>query len=298
MVVEEPENHLHPQLRAGLLSYLRSVVHARPEIQMVLSTHSPEMISACPPDELVVLRRMNSGERVARTVAAVPMHDRKRTLRMATLHLDGTRSASFFAPRLVLVEGVADAILLRSIAKAWATRSTEQEAVIDALTIHIVGSKIGRWTLDLLATRGYELVERLAILSDTDAREDVEHSPPAWLGDFDPEVVGAFFSSPTLEPSLVPGNESLVAGVLDELSIARTGEVTASKVDQIFQNEGRARKAEFAIALADTLSSNIEELIVPTHIEELLSFLLSDLVDDETPSDEETTTDNAYETHM
>lgn len=284
VVIEEPENHLHPQLRAGLLSYLRSVVHARPEIQMIITSHSPEMIAACPPSDLVVLRRTNSGKPVARTVAAVPMHDRERVLRMATLHLDGTRSASLFAPRLVLVEGVTDAILLRSVARIWAIGSPLHEAAIDALTIHVVGSRIGRWTLDLLATTDHEMVDRLAILSDTDTREDAEHSPPDWLSDFDPEIARAFFSTPTLEPSLVHGNEALVAEVLDSKGIELSGRITATGVDQFFQNEGRPRKAEFALALADAISQSAEEFIVPHHIGDLLTFMLSDLAMDTAPS--------------
>ena len=111
----------------------------------------------------MVLRRLADGTSRHIAVGTVPIHDRERTLRMARLHMDSTRLASLFAERMILVEGVSDAIIVRQLGAVWAAGDPVKAGFIDALTITVVGSKIGRWPIDSIATPGHELVDRLAL---------------------------------------------------------------------------------------------------------------------------------------
>lgn len=278
VLIEEPEAHLHPQLQFGLIRYLRRLIRERNDLQIIVTTHSADLAAACDPEELVIVRRRANGAPVSRRVAQLPLADslKTRLFQQTRLHLDATRSSALFADRLLLVEGVTEATLLRVLGRAWADGDERRTSFVDALAILPLGHKVGEWPIRLLATDGHELVGRVAALSDTDKRGDPlpDAAPPAWHAELAPAAARFFWSRPTLEPSLVAGNETLVGDALAACGADIVGAITPTAVDNVFRAKS-GLKGEFALTLAGLIADTPDRVTVPDHIATLFEWLCS-----------------------
>lgn len=278
VLIEEPEAHLHPQMQHGLLRYLRTVVAERPDLQILVSTHSGEMVAACDPTELVIVRRAGDESITSTPLVDLPIGaDFDRVMSKTRLHLDASRNSALFSEQVLLVEGVTEASLLRAVGRAWAGSDSSKRGFIDALSIVSIGSRVGHWPVQLLATSPHEVVRNLAILSDTDQRGDPlpQGTAPQWLDAHDPEVVQVFWSRPTLEPSLVDGNQTMVGEALAASDVSLDGGVSAHTVDVAFQGPHKRRKGDFALELATRIWDDPAGFVVPEHIAALFDWLYS-----------------------
>jgi putative ATP-dependent endonuclease of the OLD family len=246
LLVEEPEAHLHPQLQAGVLQELRRLVAAIPTLQVIITTHSAEILAMAEPEELIVL----PGQRV--TAAGVSVLDQPVTLtrlgeklgnkwdetrRMLKLHLDATRSGAVFADEVMLVEGPTDALIFRRFGLLWAkvgdpSLVAAKTRFVRALSIVPMNQKVGEWPIRLLVTKTFEICWRVAVVRDSDKRPVkvngsrvplteswlAENPPlvPKWLKAkvYDLDKVGVFHLHPTLEPALWLCNKAFVETAL------------------------------------------------------------------------------------
>jgi putative ATP-dependent endonuclease of OLD family len=141
LLIEEPEAHLHPQRQLRLMEFLEMAVKpaadsARRPVQVIVTTHSPNLSSKIPLNNIVLLHQQRAFS-LAEGFTALSASD----YRFLERFLDVTKANLFFARGLIVVEGIAEAILIPPIAKMLCRDLTAHGVSI----IHVGGTGLRRY---------------------------------------------------------------------------------------------------------------------------------------------------------
>ena len=166
LLIEEPEAHLHPQRQLRLMEFLEaaakpSVEGTRRQVQIIVTSHSPNLTSKIPLQNLVLLHRQG-----AYSMAEGHTHLSKSDYRFLQRFLDVTKANLFFARGLIVVEGDGEAILVPTLARLIGRDLTEHGVSI----VNVGGTGLRRYS---------------RILQRQDPAKGVFATPTACLADMD-----------------------------------------------------------------------------------------------------------------
>lgn len=177
-LVEEPEAHLHPQLQTAVLDFLAGAARhdtAVPgEVQVIVTTHSAQLAAAIPAKHVSVIKSplVPEVDPPCRRSSAVPVwlldvpenHRRK-----VDRYINATRSPVLFGPRVLLVEGIAETLLLPALARRVLVDNDAFARFRGVALVAIDGVDFEPY-LRLLLTEheGNCIAERVVVITDKD----------------------------------------------------------------------------------------------------------------------------------
>ncbi len=162
-LIEEVEAHLHPQAQLRLIEYLQNEIAKKSAVQLIMTTHSPNLASKIKLDNLIICK----GDK------AFPMGSdftelEKGDYLFLERFLDVTKANLFFAQGIILVEGDAENILIPVMADILSNPLTKHGVSV----VNVQSTAFLRYSRIFKRKSGEGMGVKVAVVTDNDIKPD------------------------------------------------------------------------------------------------------------------------------
>lgn len=166
LAIEEPEAHLHPAMQYKFLKFLKDNIEIDRKVRQVfITTHSTHITSAVSLDHLICLYVKEDKLTVGYPgkVFSGTTEDLKSKAYVQRF-LDATKSDILFAQKVILVEGIAEELLIPTMAKYLGISLEDKHIVI----INVGGRYFDHFIKLFAPERKYSIQKQIVCITDRD----------------------------------------------------------------------------------------------------------------------------------
>jgi predicted ATP-dependent endonuclease of OLD family len=280
--IEEPEAHLHPHLQDHLAENIESIQKdSGKAMQLLLTTHSTNIAAKMSLKNSVIIFNDQNGSPASHYIlSGINEKNEKNTIHYLSKYIDATKSRMFFARKLILVEGIAEQLLIPLFFKGNSEETMEKNG---CNIINVNGVAFSHF---LKIIKSGFFIKGL-VLTDQDTGKKTEERATDLKKDYEEDglIRVEISEGSTFEKDVITANKDgkgkeILLNVLKETKPKRgveyADELGESDIDtESFFSEIENYKSEFAFNLASHLKEkpNMEVFTVPQYIQDGFDFL-------------------------
>jgi putative ATP-dependent endonuclease of OLD family len=285
IAIEEPEAHLHPNLQNHLAENIEEIGRDKRHLQLILTSHSSHITSKLSFANTLVLYRENNKITSHYILDGLDIKKDKDSINYLAKYLDVTKSTMFFSRKLILVEGVAEQLLMPKFFEKVAGNTLEKE---NCTIVNVNGVAFEHFLK--IIKNGFFV--KCVVFTDSDFTKKTKNRAPALKRAY--SSLGSFINiqitnKETFEKDLIEINKSgfgknTLLSVLEKTKkkLSNKHNVTTLRTSlgeddldvDLFFKEIESYKSEFAFNLLEIMNSDLKVVNVPTYIESGLKFLM------------------------
>lgn len=175
LAIEEPEAHLHPSMQYKFLQFLKENKNAEVN-QIFITSHSPNIAAAVDLEDILVIQKIDKEIKVAYPSKVFNLDDQEdvKSKNYVKRFIDVTKADLFFAQNLILVEGIAEQLVIPEFASSMGLNLADSHT-----SIINIGGRYFNHFLKLFDTNRskFALTKKVCCITDLDPVRKRKDSP-------------------------------------------------------------------------------------------------------------------------